>query len=163
MKDDNDFAKDSATLAGDITRQFISIAFGGIGFAIGILHTSSAVILGYAAWLVLALFGLSAVFGLLFLMHLTWQVAVEKSYDIYAGGLRILSALQVSIAIAGIILLCIFFAQPDRHDDNSSRVTLDCSNGKIYQITVKNGQVIVIDAVPDGLPDIGAETAVPVE
>ena len=144
--------QDAANLAFDLTRQFITLAVGGIGFAVGIHHAAPTAASAVMFWAILSVFGGSAIFGLAFLMHGIGRLYQDKSYDVYATGLRVLSILQILLVAFGGILLCSFLGK-------STGVPNDATNGSIqvkvgddlltyphetdknYTIGIENGKV----------------------
>ena len=139
--------QDAANLAFGMTRQFITISMGGIGFAIYTMSASS--ISSVTFWLILFLFGLSAMFGLLFLMSGVGQLSKRKSYDLYTTWLRILSGMQILLSLVGVLCLCLFIAEPtDTPTGNTIQIksgtdslSYPCDPGKNYTIEFENGKV----------------------
>ena len=105
--------QEAAKLSFDLTKQFITLAVGGIAFVVGLSYSSPNAISSSLLWITVGVFGLSAVFGLFFLMHGVNTLSVQKSYDVYATSLRFLAALQIVLVLVGVILLCpILYQRP---------------------------------------------------
>ena len=141
--------KDATQLSFDITRQFITITLGGIGFAVGLAGASGAVVSVVLFWAILIIFGLSTLFGLLFLMHGVHRLHVVKSYNVYARGLRITSACQILLAFFGVTLLCFFFqpssGPPQKRIEVKTEkdvIMYPHSPNENYTIKIKDGEVV---------------------
>ena len=63
---------------------------------------------GWLFWTTLSAFGLSMVFGLLFIMHSIYRLHCEKTYSVYSIGLRFMSILQILLVFLGAVLFCFF-------------------------------------------------------
>lgn len=150
--DDHD--KEAAKLGFDLTKQFLTLALGGIAFVVGLSFSTPSAVSSILLWTTLGMFGLSAIFGLFFLMHGINILSVQKSYDIYATSLRFLAALQVLLVLVGVILLCpILYHRPPAavagkdgkdiqirlgpHQSLSYRVEPD----KNYTVEIESGKV----------------------
>lgn len=151
--DDHD--KEAAKLGFDLTKQFITLAIGGIAFVVGLSFSAPTTISSLLLWSTLSVFGLSAIFGLFFLMHGVNILSVKKSYDIYATSLRILATLQILLVLVGVALLVpILYDRPavePAKSDNNKIISLQISpeqilsypieSDKSYTIEVENGKV----------------------
>ena len=98
--------QEAAKLGFDVTKQFITLAIGGIAFVVGLSLSTPTAISSVLLWFIVIVFGLSAVFGLVFLMHGVNVLSVRKSYDIYATSLRVLAGLQIILVLVGVVLIC---------------------------------------------------------
>ena len=101
----DDCQKKAAELGFDLTKQFLTLAFAGIAFVVGLSFSSPDVVSSLMLWLVVGTFGLSAVLGLLFLMHGVNLLGIQKTYDIYASSLRILATIQIVLMLIGTVML----------------------------------------------------------
>jgi len=101
----DDCQKKAAELGFDLTKQFLTLAFAGIAFVVGLSFSSPDAVSSLMLWLVIGTFGLSAVLGLLFLMHGVSLLGVQKTYDIYASSLRVLSTIQIVLMLIGTVML----------------------------------------------------------
>lgn len=111
MPDDHE--KEAAKLSFDLTKQFITLAVGGIAFVVGLSYSSPAAVSSILLWGTIGMFGFSAILGLLFLMRGVNTLSVQKSYDVYATSLRVLAGLQILLVLVGVILLCpILYERP---------------------------------------------------
>ena len=144
----NPCEKDATQLSFDITRQFITIALGGIAFVAGLAGASATTASTVLFWAILIVFGLSTLFGLLFLMHGVHRLHVAKSYNVYAKGLRITSACQIVLAFFGVILLCFFFQPPSGSPTRMIEIKTEKdviayphSPNESYTIKIKDGEV----------------------
>lgn len=96
----------AAELGFDLTKQFLTLAFGGIAFVVGISFSTPSAVSTALLWWAIGLFAASCVAGLLFLMQGVNHLSEQKSFDIYAASLRVLSVLQILFVIAGVVTLC---------------------------------------------------------
>ena len=145
---DSPHERDAAGLAFDLTRQFIAIALGGIGFIVGLHYASPSTISTLMFWATLTVFGVSAVFGLVFLMHGVSRLYNDKSYDVYATGLRITSIMQILLVLLGVTLLCLFLGSPSTQDKDSIQIrigenliTYPHDPDRNYTIKIENDRV----------------------
>ncbi len=97
--------KSAAELAFDVTRQFLTLAFGGIAFVVGLSFSSPDAVSQTFLWWTIGLFSASAVFGLLVLMNGVGKISEESTFDIYSSSLRLFSIVQILLIIAGTALL----------------------------------------------------------
>ena len=97
--------KKAAELGFDLTKQFLTLAFAGIAFVVGLSFSTPGVVSTLMLWLVIGAFGGSALLGLGFLMHGVSLLSVKKSFDIYASTLRILAVFQIVFMLVGTIFL----------------------------------------------------------
>ena len=100
-----DCQKKAAEIGFDLTKQFLTIAFAGIAFVVGLSFNTPGTISAFLLWLVVVPFAGSVLVGLLFLMRGVSLLSIEKNYDIYARPLRILAALQIVLTLVGVVLL----------------------------------------------------------
>ena len=146
--------QDAANLSFDLTKQFITLAIGGIAFVVGLSYSSPSAVSSVLLWLTVLVFGLSAVFGLFFLMHGVNTLSVQKSYNIYATSLRFLAGFQIVMVLIGVVLLCpiLYNRASAKHNDGeaktikiqlSAQQTISCpiENDKSYTIEIENGKV----------------------
>jgi hypothetical protein len=102
----DEYKQKAAELGFDLTKQFLTLAFGGIAFVVGISFSSPSAVSTTLLWWAIALFSASCIMGLLFLMRGVNHLSEKRSFDIYATSLRTLSILQILFVIAGVIMLC---------------------------------------------------------
>jgi hypothetical protein len=100
-----DCHKKAAEVGFDLTKQFLTLAFAGIAFVVGLSFNTPGTISDLMFWLVIIPFAASVVIGLLFLMRGVNQLSVQNSYDIYAPSLRALAGLQILLTMLGVVLL----------------------------------------------------------
>jgi hypothetical protein len=146
--------QEAAKLSFDLTKQFITLAVGGIAFVVGLSYSSPTTISSLLLWATIGVFGLSAVLGLFFLMHGVNTLSVQKSYDVYATSLRVLAGFQILLVLAGVILLCPILyqrpaAKPGVTDTKAIQIQLapqqtlsyPVEPDKNYKIEIENGKV----------------------
>jgi len=97
--------RDAMSLVQDLSRQFISISFAGIGFIVGISQLSPTPISSLLFWVILFSFMISVIAGLLLIMHSISKIADENSYNIWSLGIRTASLTQIIAATIGVLLL----------------------------------------------------------
>jgi len=146
-------AEEAAKLGFDLTKQFITLAVGGIAFVVGLSFSSPTVVSSVLLWSTIAVFALSAVLGLFFLMHGVNILSVQKSYDIYATSLRFLAGLQIALVLVGMVLLCpILYHRPAESVTTpgtnirvqltpQQSVSYPVEAGKNYTIEIENGKL----------------------
>lgn len=100
-----DSQKKAAELGFDLTKQFLTLAFAGIAFVVGLSFSSPDAVSSVMLWLIIATFALSAAVGLGFLMHGVNLLSVQDTYDIYASSLRFLAIVQIALVLLGVIFL----------------------------------------------------------
>ena len=98
----------------DMTRQFITISIGAIGFLLGMFYTSSSVHSSVLFWAALVTLGASVLFGLLYFMRGVGMLSVDKVYDVYTPMLRMLSIFQITLTLLGIVLVCFILGSPQQ-------------------------------------------------
>lgn len=102
----DDHQKEAAKLGFDLTKQFLTLAFAGIAFVVGMAASQPNAISTALIWWAIGLFAASAMFGLLLLMRWVNRLNEEKSFDVYAISLRVFSSLQIVCVAVGVALLC---------------------------------------------------------
>jgi len=141
--------QEAAKLAFDITKQFITIAIGGIAFVVGLYSSSPTAVSSFLLWTTVVVFGLSALFGLVFLMHGVSLLSIDKSYDVYATGLRFLSIFQIVLVFLGVILFFpILYKRPTSplpSENGEIRIQLSPQQSISYPVPVDKNYVIEID------------------
>lgn len=120
--------KKAVELGFDLTKQFLTLAFAGIAFVVGLSFSTPSAVSSLMFWLVVASFGLSAVLGLLFLMHGVSTLAIEKTYDIYSVWLQRLAISQISLVLIGTALLVPILSAPRRNATQPSTLRVEIRN-----------------------------------
>lgn len=142
--------QEAAKLGFDLTKQFITLAVGGIAFVVGLSFSTPTAVSSILLWSTIGVFAVSAILGLFFLMHGVNILSVQKSYDIYATSLRFLAGLQVILVLGGMILLCpILYHRPAAavaKPGNSIRIQLAPQQSLSYPIEPNKNYTIEIDA-----------------
>ena len=145
-----DHEQEAAKLGFDLTKQFITLAIGGIAFVVGLSFSTPTAVSSILLWSTVAVFALSAILGLFFLMHGVNILSVQKSYDIYATSLRFLAALQIILVLVGVVLLCpILYHRPPAaaaKAANSIQIQLAPQQSLSYPIEPDKNYTIEIDA-----------------
>lgn len=149
-----DCQKKAADLGFDLTKQFLTLAFAGIAFIVGLSVSSPGAVSVLMFWLVIGAFGASAVLGFLFLMHGVNLLSVQKTYDIYASSLRILAVFQIILMLVGTMLLVQTLATRQKRASAANAgstveirtgpqqtVTYPVDLSKDFVIEVENGKV----------------------
>lgn len=144
--------EEAAKLGFDLTKQFITLAVGGIAFVVGLSYSAPTAISSLLLWGTIAVFGSSAFLGLFFLMHGVNTLSEKKSYDIYATSLRLLAASQIVLVLVGVALLCpILYWRPATKEASDSKqiqiklpdqsVSYPIEADKNYTLELENGKV----------------------
>ena len=150
----NNHEEEAAKLGFDLTKQFITLALGGIAFVVGLSFSTPTAVSSILLWSTVGVFALSAIFGLFFLMHGVNILSIDKSYDIYATSLRVLAALQILLVLVGVVLLIpILYHRPDSTDtantsntikiqiDSQKSISYPVEKDKSYTIEMDNGKI----------------------
>ena len=152
MPSDN-HEEEAAKLGFDLTKQFLTLALGGIAFIVGLSFSTPSAVSSVLLWSTVAVFAVSAVLGLFFLMHGVNILSVQKSYNIYATPLRWLAGLQIVLVLVGVALLCpILYSRPapaSLATSNSIQIQMGpqqslsypIEQGKNYTIEIEAGKV----------------------
>jgi hypothetical protein len=148
MPDDHE--QEAAKLSFDVTKQFITLAIGGIAFVVGLSFSTPTAISSILLWSTIVVFAASAVFGLFFLMHGVNILSVQKSYDVYATSLRFLAGLQIILVLIGVVLLCpILYHRPAAStlkDSKNIRIQLAPQQSLSYPVEADKNYTIEIES-----------------
>jgi len=101
----DEYQQKAAELGFDLTKQFLTLAFGGIAFVVGLSFSNPSAVSTTLLWVAIGLFSASCLFGLMFLMKGVNHLSEKKSFDIYATSLRVLSILQIIFVLGVVIAL----------------------------------------------------------
>lgn len=142
--------KKAAELGFDLTKQFLTLAFAGIAFVVGLSFNTPGSVSSVMFWAVIAVFGLSAVLGLFFLMHGVNLLSVQKTYDIYASSLRFLAGLQIVFMVGGTVLLFPILAAHQNQKTpqlgaNSIEIRTSAGQSVVYALDSSKNVVIELD------------------
>jgi membrane protein implicated in regulation of membrane protease activity len=130
----------AAELGFDLTKQFLTLAFGGIAFVVGLSFSNPSAVSTTLLWVAIGLFSASCLFGLLFLMKGVNHLSEKKSFDIYATSLRVLSILQIIFVLCGVIALCPIV---------NHRTPAEPQNGNSIEINIQGKTSLVYPIVPE--------------
>ncbi len=141
--------KKAAELGFDLTKQFLTLAFAGIAFVVGLSFSTPGAVSLVMLWLVIGAFGLSAVLGLFFLMHGVNLLSIQKTYDIYASSLRLLATSQIVFMLIGAgLLVPILEARYSKKAppvSNSVEIRLGPQQSVVYPIDPSKSITIELD------------------
>ncbi|HUJ95247.1 MAG TPA: hypothetical protein VLW84_08295 [Terriglobales bacterium] len=143
-----DCEKKAAELGFDLTKQFLTLAFAGIAFVVGLSFNTPGTVSALMLWLVMSAFGGSVVLGLLFLMRGVSLLSIKKSYDIYAPSLRALAIFQIILMLIGTACLGAILkahsskAVPFAHN---MEIKLDAQQSVVYPIDPDKNTTVEID------------------
>ena|ERR1700678_2273258 len=141
--------KKAAEVGFDLTKQFLTLAFAGIAFVVGLSFNTPGAVSSLMLWLVIGTFGASVVLGIAFLMHGVNLLSIKKSFDIYATTLRVLAALQIVLMVIGTVFLCTIVKE--HHPSASMPVThnleikLASQQSVLYPIDADKNTTVEID------------------
>jgi hypothetical protein len=99
------YQQKAADVGFDLTKQFLTLAFAGIAFVVGLTFNKPGVVSTTLLWSIVGAFCVSVVLGLVFLMRGVGQLGSEGKCDIYAPALRFLSGFQILFVLIGVLLL----------------------------------------------------------
>lgn len=137
-------------LAFDVSRQFLTLALGGIAFAIGVTGSHPDAFGTTSFWAAIGFFGLSIVAGFMFLMHAVSSLAQDKALDVYHVLPRILILIQVPAVVIGAALLLFLHAGNLRDVPKITSVTVEILvGGKKTTVTVPAGSTLEASIAPD--------------
>jgi len=142
----DDFEKKAADLSFDLTKQFLTLAFGGIAFVVGLSFSTPGIISALMLWLVISAFGGSALLGLLFLMCGVSQLG-QKTFDVYSSTLRVLSVLQIVTMLIGTIFLGVLVKnhRTQAEHNRTFEVRTDASHSVTYPLDPDKNVTVEID------------------
>jgi hypothetical protein len=145
---DDEYVKKAADLGFDVTKQFLTLAFAGIAFVVGLSFSAPGAVSTLMLWAVISVFGGSAVLGLLFLMRGVHQLSEKKSFDVYTPSLRWLASLQIIAVIMGTGCLAVILkshsgtTQPIAH---TMEIRLDSLHSVVYPIDPDKNTTVEVD------------------
>ena len=140
--------KKAAEVGFDLTKQFLTLAFAGIAFVVGLSFNTPGSISSLMLWLVIVAFGGSVILGLLFLMRGVSLLSIQKSYDIYAPSLRGLAIFQIILMLIGTVFLGTVLK---KHPSNgaqaahSMEIKLDQQKTVVYPIDPDKNTTVEIE------------------
>jgi hypothetical protein len=143
-----DCQKKAAELGFDLTKQFLTLAFAGIAFVVGLSFNTPGSVSALMLWLVIGAFGGSVLLGLLFLMRGVSLLSIQKSYDIYAPSLRGLAVFQIILMLIGTVFLgTILKERPSKVTPviHSMEIRLDPQRTVVYPIDPDKNTTVEID------------------
>jgi hypothetical protein len=154
MTTPNNHEEEAAKLGFDLTKQFITFALGGIAFVVGLYFSTPNAVSIVLLWSTVAVFAVSTILGLAFLMHGVNILSVQRSYDIYATSLRFLSGLQIILVLIGVALLApILYYKPTSPTpsatsntitiqiDSKQSISYPLESDKNYVVEIEGGKV----------------------
>ena len=142
--------KEAATLCCELTKQFLTLAFAGIAFVVGLFTSNPGeVSRTYLLWSIWLFVG-SAICGFLLLMRGIQRLNEEKSFDFVIPSIRWMSGLQIiSFAVGLSVLIPIVYARPAeaaavRHH-NAIELKLTGQQSLTYPLDPEKNVTIEID------------------
>ncbi|HEY5296437.1 MAG TPA: hypothetical protein VIK59_00775 [Verrucomicrobiae bacterium] len=141
----DEYKQKAAELGFDLTKQFLTLAFGGIAFVVGISFSTPSAVSTALLWWAIGLFSASCIAGLLFLMCGVSHLNEKKNFDIYAMSLRTLSVLQIIFVIVGVVMLCPIVNHRPAHlqDSKSSSIEIHV-NGQSMTYPIESEKYVTI-------------------
>jgi hypothetical protein len=100
--------KESNKLAVELTKQFLTLAVGGIGFVIGLLSTDGNLLPKPVSIIALVGFAISTGAGFLYFMRTVWEIRQHNSYCIFNADLQSLARWQLYTFFAVVVLVGVF-------------------------------------------------------
>jgi hypothetical protein len=152
----------AADLSFDLSKQFLSIAFGGLAFAIGISTADGRASSTWLFWAAVIVFALSAVLGFLFMMRGVADFSGKKSFDIFETGARLMSSFQIIFVFAGVIMLLFLHLETKRPSVSPREGVRIEFGGKM--ISAPSDTTLDVKIAPDGSIDVKqAQQAAPTQ
>lgn len=143
MSEVNEYRKFAAELGFSLTRQFLTIAFAGIAFTVGVAHTGGS-IEASAAWVIVGTFVASIFFGLLLLMRGVGCIHQDGVFNIYDTVIVILSILQIGTVLFGFAFLCPKLMKEKREPDSSATIlNIQIDSGNPSTLPLDGGKITV--------------------
>ncbi len=102
--DPNSHLKDSCSYSVETAKQFLTFGAGGLAFVVGLALTPDFKTSDCVFW-AFAVFTLSIVLGLLYIMSVVGHISKKKNYNVYTPWLRWVCGLQILAVVAGVICL----------------------------------------------------------
>jgi hypothetical protein len=147
----------SVDVANDIAKQFITLALGGIAFAVGITTQDPQALQSRLFWGVIGGFAISGLLGFGFLMHGVSHMAEGKGrLNLYQGAARWVPMLQIA-TLCGATAALVFFhvnAVARKAGTQETKLTIQQA-GKDTILAVQPGKAVAISVSQSG--DLKAE------
>lgn len=148
--------KDSCNYGVDLSKQFVTIATGGLAFAIT-LALAYPTDFGYwhLLWTVL-LFGVSIVFGIAFLMTVVGHINKLDNYDVYTICPRLMILLQMILLGGGILLIAIgtlrcVGSDHEAHKDTGVNLVITAGKNRLEQWVEPSAKLRVLVTDSNGI------------
>jgi hypothetical protein len=142
----------SVDVANDIAKQFITLALGGIAFAVGITTQDPQALQGRLFWAVIGGFAVSGLLGFGFLMHGVSHMAEGRGrLDLYQGAARWAPVLQIAALSGAMAALLVFHvnAVARKAGVQETRLTIQ-QGGKDTILAVQPGKAVMISVSQSG-------------
>lgn len=156
---DNQRVKDACSFAVEIAKQFITLAAAGIAFVVGLAMSGKSPVLWVHIAVISAL-SASVLFGLVFLMSVVGHIHKSGSYDIYAGHLKAVAAIQIVLFLLSVVGLGDLVRREAAVNKADSIASLEVSsNGKIVKYSVPPGAAARVNLEPSGAVQVSVSGA----
>ncbi len=148
--------KDSCNYAVDLSKQFVTIASGGLAFAITL---ALAYPMSFGYWHLLStilLFGVSIGFGLAFLMTVVGHINKLNNYDVYTPCPRLMILCQMLLLAGAIILIAVgtlrcVRSSHEPHSDESANLTIVAGSSRLEQRIEPTAKLKVLVSDSNGI------------
>lgn len=145
----SEFKKRAVEVSFDLSKQFISLAFAGVAFAVGLSAGNGMIATSLLFWAVIALFAASSLLGFLYLMRGAASLSADKEFDIYETICRIWAILQIVFVFVGVAFLLVLhlkFNKKETADSAGSNIELTVNQNKLrYKVPTGKDIRVVLD------------------
>jgi hypothetical protein len=156
----SEFKKRAVEVSFDLSKQFISLAFAGVAFAVGLSAGNGSAVSSILFWVVITFFAVSSILGFLYLMRGASSLSADKEFDIYETTCRLWAVLQILLVFFGVALLLILHLKLNKKDTSGSGSNIEVTvNQNKLQYQVPDGKDIKIVLDKDGKLDFQAISA----
>lgn len=147
----NDQVSKGQDLAFDVSRQFLTLSLGGIGFAVGVTGQQPEVFLTCIFWVAILSFVFSMALGFMFLMNGVSTLGQGQGFDVYGRLPRTLSGLQVIFVLVGSVLILVIHSQTVSTVPKVTNVVVEvASSGEKTSLSAPAGSTVELTVETNG-------------
>lgn len=147
----NDQVSKGHDLAFEVSRQFLTLSLGGIGFAVGVTGQQPEVFSTWMFWVAILSFGLSMVVGFMFLMNGVSTLGQGQDFDVYGKLPRTLSILQVVFVLVGSVLILGIHSQTVSTEPKVTNIVVEvATSGEKTSLSAPAGSTVELTVETNG-------------
>ncbi len=150
MSDIQECDKLSGQYAADVSKQIITLGTGALGFSCAVYMNGKI-----EPWLAIAsmsAFGITILFGILFIMRMVGKLGLDSEIKVYGKGLRLLSILQIVSFLLGITFISISVMRFKGANSDANHISIKTSAGQ-FEYPNASSQGVKITISTDGKID----------